>query len=237
MKILIVMSSVAYLKDIPTGVWMEDFTFIYYRFDHPNIEIEFASIKGGPVPIDSRSVAAPFLTNTTKQFMNDATAIEKLSHTTPISDIDFENDGYDVLFLVGGFGSQIDFVNSTALQKGIETMYRNKKIVAAICLGVAGLTSCVDSNGTPLVKGLEVTGFSSSEADATMLSSVLPFSLETKLKDLGANYSKTKDWRSKVCVDGNLITGQNPQSSEEITDIIAEHFGLEKETGCNCNIM
>ena len=27
-------------------------------------------------------------------------------------------------------------------------------------------------------------------------------------------YEKGDDWNSKCCVDGNLVTGQNPQSSE-----------------------
>ena len=69
-------------------------------------------------------------------------------------------------------------------------------------------------NGEPLVKGKEVTGFSNSEEDAVQLTKVVPFLLEDEFKKLGANYSKGPDWGSYVKVDGLLITGQNPGSSE-----------------------
>lgn len=46
------------------------------------------------------------------------------------------------------------------------------------------------------------------------LEKLVPFMLETKLKELGGKYESADDWNSKVCVDGKLVTGQNPQSSE-----------------------
>ena len=44
--------------------------------------------------------------------------------------------------------------------------------------------------------------------------SQVPFLIEKTFKELGAKYEKAADWNSKACVDGNLVTGQNPQSSE-----------------------
>jgi len=70
------------------------------------------------------------------------------------------------------------------------------------------------SNGEPLVKGKEVTGFSNSEEEAVQLTKVVPFLLEDEMKKLGGHYSKGADWGSYVKVDGLLITGQNPASSE-----------------------
>jgi len=69
-------------------------------------------------------------------------------------------------------------------------------------------------NGEPLVKGKDLTGFSDSEEEAVQLTKIVPFLLEDELKKLGANYSKGPDWGSYVKVDGLLITGQNPNSSE-----------------------
>jgi len=46
------------------------------------------------------------------------------------------------------------------------------------------------------------------------LTKIVPFLLEDELKKLGAHYSKGADWGSYVKVDGLLITGQNPGSSE-----------------------
>lgn len=41
----------------------------------------------------------------------------------------------------------------------------------------------------------------------------VPFLLETRLKELGAIHHSAPDWTSNVILDGNLVTGQNPQSS------------------------
>lgn len=69
-------------------------------------------------------------------------------------------------------------------------------------------------DGKPLVAGRNVTGFSNSEEDAVGLTNVVPFLVEDELKSKGGRYSKTDDWQPYVVVDGLLITGQNPASSE-----------------------
>ena len=61
-----------------------------------------------------------------------------------------------------------------------------------------------------------VTGFSNSEEDAVGLSDVVPFMLEDALKEKGGVYSKGEDWSEYVLVDGLLVTGQNPGSSEKV---------------------
>jgi putative intracellular protease/amidase len=48
----------------------------------------------------------------------------------------------------------------------------------------------------------------------------VPFSLEDKLKERGAKYEKGNDWSSFAIEDGLLITGQNPQSSEKVAEIL-----------------
>ena len=70
------------------------------------------------------------------------------------------------------------------------------------------------ADGTPLVQGKAVTGFSNSEEAAVGLTEVVPFLVEDELRKAGGNYSKGADWQAHVVCDGNLITGQNPASSE-----------------------
>ena len=69
-------------------------------------------------------------------------------------------------------------------------------------------------DGAPLVKGKQVTGFTNGEEEAVGLTEVVPFLLEDKLQELGGLYSKAEDWAPYVRVDGLLVTGQNPASSE-----------------------
>lgn len=161
-------------------------------------------------------------TDAAKKFMHDPAAIGALSHSVALESIGFSDGTVDAIFLPGGHGTCVDFVGNPALKKAVEDMYTSDKIVAAVCHGPVGLVECKKADGSPLVKGLKVAGFSDSEEVAVQLQAIVPFLLETKLKELGAEYEKGDDWNSKVCVAGKLITGQNPQSSEEVAkEIVA----------------
>jgi len=65
-----------------------------------------------------------------------------------------------------------------------------------------------------------VSGFTNSEEAAVGLTEVVPFLLEDKLKELGGLYEKVDDWKPYAVVDGNLITGQNPASSEAVAEAL-----------------
>lgn len=132
-----------------------------------------------------------------------------------MASIDFSS-GVDAIFLCGGHGTCTDFHVSADLKSAIETLYADNKVVAAVCHGPTGLTHCTNPDGTPLVKDKVVTGFKDSEEIAVQLENIVPFMLEAKLKELGAKYESADDWNPHVCVDGKLVTGQNPQSSAAI---------------------
>ena len=54
---------------------------------------------------------------------------------------------------------------------------------------------------------------------------VVPFDLETELKDRGARYEKALiPMTSKVVIDGNLFTGENPFSSKKMAEVILQCF-------------
>ncbi len=79
-----------------------------------------------------------------------------------------------------------------------------------------------DANGDPLVKGKNVTGFTNTEEKAVQLTDVVPFLVEDMLKENGGIYSKKQDWAVYAIQDGNLITGQNPASSELVAEKLLE---------------
>jgi putative intracellular protease/amidase len=87
--------------------------------------------------------------------------------------------------------------------------------VAAVCHAPGVLRHCRTAAGIPLVQGKSVTGFADTEEAAVGLTKIVPFLVEQSLRANGGHYSKAPDWHSHVVVDGNLITGQNPASSEE----------------------
>ena len=119
--------------------------------------------------------------------------------------------------MAGGHGTCGDFVENPDLIQALELMYGTKKVVAAVCHGPIALAECKKpADGRPLVEGLKVTGFSQSEEEAVKLTNIVPWGIELRFKEQGAKYEKAdEDWAPHVCMDGTLITGQNPASSEE----------------------
>jgi putative intracellular protease/amidase len=100
----------------------------------------------------------------------------------------------------------------------IESFANAKKPVGAVCHAPAVLVNVKAADGSPLVKGRKVTGFTNEEEGMVGLTDVVPFLLQDKLAELGGKYESGSAWGVHVAVDGLLITGQNPASSEAVAD-------------------
>ena len=102
----------------------------------------------------------------------------------------------------------------------IENFIAAGKPVATVCHAPAVLLKARDQNGEPLVSGKQVTGFSNSEEAAVGLTDVVPYLLEDQLVALGGVYQKVDDWNPLAVVDGLVITGQNPGSSDAVAQAL-----------------
>ncbi|KKX48035.1 MULTISPECIES: type 1 glutamine amidotransferase domain-containing protein [Sphingobacterium] len=215
LKVLVVLTSHDQLGDTgnKTGFWVEEFAAPYYVLADAGVNVTIASPKGGQPPIDPKSALPEFQTEATKRFDEDKELKIKLANSIPLKEIS-EQD-YDAIFYPGGHGPLWDLTNDKTSIALIEAFWRNNKPVAAVCHAPGVLRFVKDTNGSSLVKGKKVTGFSNSEEEAVQLTNVVPFLVEDELVKLGGIYSKGEDWNSYVLKDGNLITGQNPGSSEE----------------------
>ncbi|MEO6351948.1 MAG: type 1 glutamine amidotransferase domain-containing protein [Oxalobacteraceae bacterium] len=214
MKILMVLTSHDQLGDTgqKTGFWLEEFAAPYYVFKDAGAEITLASPQGGQPPLDPKSDAAEFQTDATRRFKQDAAAQAELAGTAALSTLSSED--FDALFYPGGHGPLWDLAENADSVELIEAMFALGKPIAAVChaSGVFRHTKALDS--LPLLKGIAVTGYSNSEEEAVQLTNIVPFLVEDELRKSGAKYSKGPDWMPHVVVDGNVITGQNPASSE-----------------------
>lgn len=88
--------------------------------------------------------------------------------------------------------------------------------VSAVCHGPGALVLAQRPDGGSILSGIQATGFSNTEEAQTPYNdfqNILPFSLEDRLKSLGAAYVKADDWGVKVVWDGGVLTGQNPASA------------------------
>ncbi len=222
MKILIVLTSHDKLGNTgeKTGFWLEEFASPYYVFKDAGADITLASPEGGQPPLDPKSSAPDFQTASTERFDNDTEAQTALANTLKLADV--SPDDFDAVFYPGGHGPLWDLSedqNSIAL---IEKMHAEGKPVAAVCHAPAVLRNTRNPDGSPLIQGKSVTGFSNTEEAAVQLTNVVPFLLEDELKARGANYSREDDWHDYAITDGNLITGQNPSSSESVAKAVLD---------------
>jgi len=215
MKVLMVLTSHDQLgtSGQKTGFWLEEFAAPYYVFKDANADITIASPKGGQPPLDPKSDEEDFQTDATRRFKTDSDAQSVLASSLQLADISVAD--FDAVFYPGGHGPLWDLAENRDSIELIEAMSSANKTVAAVCHAPAVFRHTKGPDGSALVEGKSVTGFSNSEEEAVQLTDIVPFLLENELQVLGANYSKSADWHPYVVTDGNLITGQNPASSAE----------------------
>ena len=214
MNILMVLTSHDQLGNTghKTGFWLEEFAAPYYVFKDAGATLTLASPLGGQPPLDPKSDDPSAQTEATTRFKQDPTAQQALAHTVKLDTVDAA--GFDAVFYPGGHGPLWDLAEDKKSISLIETMYAAGKPVAAVCHAPGVLRHTKAADGTPLVKGKSVAGFTNTEEEAVHLTNVVPFLVEDMLKNNGGEYSKGADWQPYVVTAGNLITGQNPASSE-----------------------
>jgi putative intracellular protease/amidase len=203
-------------EDKKTGIWLSEFAEAYLGFKNKGYHVTVASPLGGIAPVDPSSVDK----NTSVRFLDTS---KYLDNTVGLDTVSVKD--YDAIFLPGGHGTMFDLPENHKLQQLLRDFYEEDKIVAAVCHGPAGLVGATLSNGQPLVAGLRVNAFTDREEADTTLAPLLPFLLESKLRDLGAVFVAAPNWSTHFEVDGNLITGQNPQSTLAVTHAVIEKLG------------
>lgn len=225
MKILIVLTSHDTLGTTgrKTGFWLEELAAPYYAFKDVGATVVLASPAGGQPPLDPKSNEPSFQTELTHRFEADADARAQLADTVrldSVSQLDF-----DAVFYPGGHGPLWDLAEDAYSIALIESFVAANKPVALVCHAPGVLRHVKQADGTPLVKGRQVTGFTNTEEAAVELTDIVPFLVEDELKAKGAAFSRGDDWASYVVVDSLLITGQNPGSSAATAHALLHALG------------
>ena len=230
MKILLVLTSHGQLGDTgkATGFWLEELAAPYYVFKDAGAELVLASPKGGQPPLDPKSDEPDAQTEATHRFRADPEAMQALASTRPLAQVNA--DDFDAVFYPGGHGPLWDLAESKDSRALIESTLAAGKPVAAVCHAPGVLRHVRAPDGTPLVKGKRVTGFTNSEEAAVGLANVVPFLVEDMLKANGGQYSKGADWQSHVVTDGLLVPGQNPASSADGAKALLQVLQTSKAT-------
>jgi putative intracellular protease/amidase len=195
-----------------TGYFFPEIAHPYEVFSQAGVAVEYASLLGGTPPEDGYDEKDP-----AQVAFRQSASFRRMGNSRPLSQVDVLD--YDAIFFPGGLGPMVDIANNPQIQRAIERAWQGGKIVAAVCHGPAALLGVKLEDGTPLVQGRKLTGFSNAE-ELGYAQADVPFLLEDALRAEGAVYSAADVWQEKVVVDGRLMTGQNPASGGALAKAI-----------------
>lgn len=213
---------------LETGLWLSELTHIYHAAKEKGCEITIASPKGGNIPVDPESLKWFALDKISKEYWSDPFFRGVLKHSRNLEKVSTES--FDLVYLAGGHGTMYDFPDDSVIQSFVKNQYESGKIVAAICHGVSGLLNVKLSNGKYLINNKVITGFNWFEESLAGRKKEVPFNLEAALKERGADYKKAFiPMTSKVVVDDNLITAQNPFSSKEMAKVVMSELNKRQQ--------
>ncbi|MFT3971413.1 MAG: type 1 glutamine amidotransferase domain-containing protein [Micropruina sp.] len=207
-RVLLVLTSHDDLGGVrSTGFYLDEAAEPWQVFTAAGYAVDLASVRGGVPPQDGRRPGDPLQ----EEFLDDPRVAGALADTLALADVD--GGGYDAVFYVGGHGTMWDFPSAPDVARIGREVYENGGVVAAVCHGPAALLNLTLSDGTHLVEGRRVTGFSNAEEEAVGLVGVVPFLLADELNARGATHLPAENFTENVVDDGRLVTGQNPQSA------------------------
>lgn len=220
-KILIIVTAHAALGNTgeKTGLWFEELTTPYYTFLDGGAKVTIATLPGGQIPLDPRSVAAGGKNPASvERFIRDEAAMRQVKNSLKLADVSVRD--FDAVLIPGGHGAMWDLASSRELGEFLTDAWARGEVVASVCHGPAGLVRARDEEGKPLVAGKKISAFSNSEEEQMKLAKVVPFLLESRLRELKADYRSGPDFQPFAVRDGRLVTGQNPSSSEKVARLV-----------------
>jgi putative intracellular protease/amidase len=220
-KILIVLTSCPKYPTLnrATGLWLGEAVHFVKKVEAAGYAVDYVSPQGGYTPIDPHSLALAEPVDwewyQNKAFMN------RLGTTLSPSQVKAAD--YCCIYYAGGHGVVWDFPDNEGLQRLAREIYESGGIVSSVCHGAVGLLNIKLSDGSLLIQGKKVTGFSNQEEKLAELDKYVPYLTEDELKARGANYEKaTEPWLPFAVEDQRVITGQNPASGGAVADLVLE---------------
>ncbi|WP_106403342.1 type 1 glutamine amidotransferase domain-containing protein [Actinocorallia populi] len=198
----------------PTGYWAEEVAASHRVFTEAGVEVVLAT-PGGVRPtvdalsLDERGGVSSEDAQTFRAYLDGLA--DGLAHPLPLAQLN--GDDYDAIYLPGGHGPMADLVGDADLGRLLNAAQAEGKTVAALCHGVAALLSATGQDGAFTFAGRTVTSFTDEEERQGGLGDDSPYFVESLLRERGAVLQTGAAWSDTVVRDGNLVTGQNPQSS------------------------
>ena len=223
-KMLVVVTNVSKYQgvdiDRPTGLWLGEAVHFVDEVLKKGYEVDYVSALGGYTPIDPHSLENEMMTPLDWEYYQNHEFMNQLGNTKQIDDI--QPDDYDVIYFTGGHGVVWDFPDNKGFQEIAMAIYHHGGIVSSVCHGAAGLLNLKESDGSYLISGKTVTGFSDSEEKEVQLDHLVPYLTEDELIKRGAHYEKASNWEPFVVASDRVVTGQYPASGAAVAQKVME---------------
>lgn len=210
----------------PTGYWAEELVVSHQTLLGAGHTVHISTPGGKKPTVDEVSLAAESAggqdrADSFRRYIESLDA--ELSAPLVLADVDAS--AYDALVMPGGHGPMTDLYQDADLGRLLIAVNKAGKVIAPFCHGPAGLLSATDDDGAFAFAGRPLTVFTDEEELNGGTGPNTPWFVEDVLKAKGAIIENGAAWTSNVVRDGNLITGQNPQSSEDVAKEVLKALG------------
>ena len=211
-----------------TGVFGSELTAPYYAFLDAGMQVDIASIQGGPVPIEPGSFLWLLAAPSDKRYLKDPQAQAKVQASAAITTLNLRQ--YDIIFLAGGWGAAYDLGTSAVLGEQITQAWAAGRVIGGVCHGPLGLLKAVDTDGQPLVRGKHLTAVTDLQVQQLGIN-FTPQHPERDLRAAGALFESESAVRNflaqHVVADGRLVTGQNQNAGIPTAQLMMKAAGGE----------
>lgn len=203
------------------GYEFDELSQAWLIFKANGFAIDVASPQGGAVEADRYNPQQPF----NAALLADTEATRMLAATRRTDQVKAAD--YAAIYVVGGKGAMFDLPRDTALASLLADAYTQGAVIGAVCHGPAALVDVKLGDGTSMVAGKAMTGFTNEEEAVfgKPWAKEFPWQLEDALRARGAHWQEAPLMMAKVVVDGRLVTGQNPYSTPGVAEAIVRATG------------
>ncbi|GGO69728.1 type 1 glutamine amidotransferase domain-containing protein [Bowmanella pacifica] len=211
---------------IQPGFEFDELAKAYLVFSDNGLEVDIASPAGGHPIADNYDPTKPY----NQLFLADPKAYSRLTNSLKLADLDAGD--FQAVFVVGGKGPMFDLWQDATLQQLIGDIWENRGVISGVCHGPAAFVDVKLSDGSYLVAGKKVNGFTNQEEAAfgKKWKKDFAFLLEDKLKARGALFEQSALMLNHVSTDDRLITGQNPFSTVDTALAVLARLGVDITT-------
>lgn len=190
-----------------TGAYIPEVAHAWHVFAEAGHCVQLMSVRGGMPPLDAVDLGDPVQ----RAFLNDDVMSQRLRQTVLAAAIDPAD--YAAVFFAGGHGAAWDLPDDAATIDLIRRAHSAGVLIGAVCHGPCALVNVRRSDGSHLLAGRSVAGFTDEEERSIGMTHVVPFLLSDAFARAGAHHDVGPSFLPHAVADDGLVTGQNPASA------------------------